>query len=312
MWRVDELFNKRENNMSDVSIQTGNAITIPADQVSDSCYACNGAGCPVCSGKGIGVNPVVHDSEQKGGDYDLTVIARYPYQMEKCQTALIEWAKRKIATVAAEAADLEENVGIAKVRKWGSAALERAWKRSLKTVDFYTKILAALEAGHCIVPNFPVDIIAVRTKRKRPVKETTTDWSRTHTQSSESPSIGEGEFEAAVPVIRQRVIERNPDGSEKTKEYFAHEWAEFDFPFTTAKPEILDATGRAMQDKFFDEIGVLPGKKKREDPIIVGRIYDPRSSAATPWDRRSRGHAQSARERFVTFLIAWYVDTRAI
>ncbi|HZZ80986.1 MAG TPA: hypothetical protein VFE62_20965 [Gemmataceae bacterium] len=256
---------------------------------------------------------VLHEHQELEGEQDVTVIARYPYQMEKCQAELIEWAKRKIAVVETESRDLAENLEIAKKNQWGTGGLYRAHQRSVKREEFYRKILAALDAGHCIVPNFPVDIIAVRTTRRNPSKGTSTDWSDPHTQASECPPIGDGEFKAANPVIYQRKIEYERDGKQITeKEYWAEAFAEFDFPFTTAKPEILSATARAMQDKFFDEIGVLPGKKKREDPIIVGRIYDPSSSKENDRDWAGRRRSRSSHTRFVTFLIAWFVDTRTL
>jgi hypothetical protein len=106
---------------------------------------------------------------------------------------------------------------------------------------------------------------------------------------------GEGEYKNPEPVVHQRNI---GTADKPLKQYFAKEWQDIDFPFTTAKPQILSATARAMADKVFDEIGVLPGKRKREDPIVVGRIIDPRSDRYT--------------KRFVTFLIAWFLETKTL
>lgn len=237
--------------------------------------------------------PTVQETE--GGN--ITVIARYPYQMEKCQKSLIEWCAQKIAQTQAEADDLLENLEIAKKNGWGTAAFVRHSRKAIQRVQFYDKIKLALEAGHCIVPNFPVDIIAIRTKKHKPEEQEDKDrWDRKEQSADVLPS-GEGEYKSPLPVIFQRALPTGKDGAAETY-YFAKEFQDCDFPFTVAKPEILSATALAMMDKVFDEIGVLPGSKKRKaDPIIVGRIIDPRST----YDKR-----------FVTFLIAWFVDTSVL
>lgn len=269
------------------SIPTGNTITVPADQVPSG---------PTPSHPEWERN----DQELPPELEDITVIARSPSQMERAQTSLIEWAKRKIASVEAEAADLKENVEIAKKSKWGSSALHRAWQRSVATLEYYQKILAALEAGFCIVPNFPVDLIAIRTKRKNPEKGETSNspFYDQHQQIPQKLPIGEGEYKNPLPIVHQISTGKDEQGREM-KIYFAKYFRDnIEFPFTTAKPEILSATAKAMADKVFDEIGVLPGKKKKEDPIIVGRIIHPKD---TKYSRQ-----------FVTFLIAWFVDTRVL
>lgn len=234
-----------------------------------------------------------------GDDGEITVIARYPYQMESCRVALVEWCERKIASVKAEADDLQENVEIARKNKWGMAALQRAAKKATDRVEYYLKLKAALDAGYCIVPNFPVQMFAIRTGRKTPDRGTTSRWSETHEQKAQALPVGEGEYKNPAPVVMQNEYQvKNAKGELVTeKQYWASMFRdELDFPFATAKPEILTATARALADKIFDEIGVLPGKNKKEDPIIVGRIRDPRSVPGYP--------------KFTTFLIAWFIDTR--
>lgn len=87
----------------------------------------------------------------------------------------------------------------------------------------------------------------------------------------------------------------------KTRTYPA-EWREVDFPITMAKPEIMQATTRAMALKIFDQFGILPaeanrtGPRPKGDPLVVAQIIDPRPTS----DRR------------VTFMIAWHLDTRVL
>jgi hypothetical protein len=76
-----------------------------------------------------------------------------------------------------------------------------------------------------------------------------------------------------------------------------------DFPVALATPAVLDATQAAMAKNIFDEIGGLPGRRSRKgDPIVVGRILRPTAAPITSWQLRPA----------VTFLIAWWVDTRQL
>jgi hypothetical protein len=63
---------------------------------------------------------------------------------------------------------------------------------------------------------------------------------------------------------------------------------------------VMEATALAMSKRIFDRIGVVTGKK--EDPVVVGQIIDPRSKSV--W------HHQP--DRMVTFFIAWWLDTRTL
>lgn len=247
---------------------------------------------PIVSAPPITTTPEEQTIFHEGDE--LFLVARYPYQMQACQSAMVEWADRKLAEMTGEIDDLAENVEIARTNKWGTAALIRARNKAMKRREFYEKIKAAIEAGHCIVPNFPVEMIAIRTRNRKPEEKRGTSKFADKIQSSQSLPQGEGEYQNPAPVIYQHT---GPGGDGKeTTEYYAKEWAEFDFPFHAAKPQILTATARAMADKFFDEIGILPGPRRKGDPIIVGRIID-----------KSAGGYSA---RVVTFLIAWFLDTK--
>lgn len=81
-----------------------------------------------------------------------------------------------------------------------------------------------------------------------------------------------------------------------------------DFPVALVRPEILAATERAMALKIFDEIGVVHGqgtmskRQRRSDPIVIGRTLD---------GGKGRGYGGEPKH-FVTFFIAWWLDTRAL
>lgn len=231
------------------------------------------------------------------GETDLCLVARYPYQMQRCQDALKDWAVRKVAEVTAEHDDLVENIAIAKKAGWGRSALVRAERKALKRLQFYQKIKLAVEAGYCIVPNFPVQMFAIRTKRRYVERNETHGWAgqEHYQQSAQQLAAGEGEYKNPTPIIFNRQIK---DGENSWRQHWAEDWNELEFPFATAKPQILKATERAMADKIFDELGVLPGQRRNEDPIVVGRILDPRNQKYNP--------------TFVTFLIAWYLETKTL
>jgi hypothetical protein len=59
----------------------------------------------------------------------------------------------------------------------------------------------------------------------------------------------------------------------------------------------MSATAEAIALKIFDEIGSLPKRRRKGDPIVVGRIC---------------GGFGDADRKVITFLIAWYVDTREL
>ena len=100
---------------------------------------------------------------------DLELTATTPVEMQQAQAALIEWCGRKIAAMKHDAAELAENLAIAIRNKWKSSTLKRHADLAVKRVTFYEKIKAALEAGYCIVPHFPVTIFAIRTGRDTPL-----------------------------------------------------------------------------------------------------------------------------------------------
>jgi hypothetical protein len=239
--------------------------------------------------------------EPKAQAENLVAIAARPEEMFAAQSSLIRWATGRLDQAKQEEADLRENVEIAKKNKWGLGGLQRAYSRAVKTTEYYEKILAALAAGFVLVPNFPVELFAIRTCHANPRKGQTLDsWDR-HEQSSESPPVGEGAYVSPLPEIWQRNLGKR-DRSKPDKdiiEYFAKRFRGIEFPFNVAKPVILDATERAMALKCFDSIGALPGAARAKgDPIIVGQI--------------ELAGRQQFNRRFVTFMIAWFVDTREL
>ena len=233
---------------------------------------------------------------------ELEVSATTPLEMSQAQDGLIAWCGRKIEAMKHEASELAENLAIAIKNKWKTSTLKRHADLAAKRVTFYEKIKAALEAGYCIVPNFPITIFAIRTDREKPLEKVyigTYQHSGNFTQEPKMLPVGEGDYKDPNPFIAtdaQKIVKDGKETTEYTK------WAtkfddEITFPIQMAKPAIMEATSRAMALKVFDQLGVLLPAAAKADPLIVGEILDPRSPG---WGTRKR----------ICFIIAWHLNVR--
>lgn len=237
---------------------------------------------------------------------DIQVTAENADEMAQCQRAIVVWCKAKVTEMKAQAKELKAAYEYAKEHKWRNDTLKRHSDIATKRVDFYQRMLSALEHGYQIVPSFPVTAFAIRTSRESPLKMVTTSWNHKHTQEAEPVVAGEGEYKNPFPVVMQRTLVKETPTTNEKCEYWADAWKDLEFPISMAKPKIMEATTRAMALKIFDEIGILPGyapnegtRPPRGDPIIVARLKDPRPTGYQP-------------ARYVTFIIAWHLDTRSL
>jgi hypothetical protein len=232
---------------------------------------------------------------------DFTAIALNPLEMEKAQRSLILWCARKIQSVKEEAKEANEQLEQAITNKWNSSGWKRQCMKLDRKAEFYRKIKAALEAGYYIVPPFPIDIFAIRTKAETP-KAMTSGHRDNHDQLPQVLSIGEGRYVDPKPVRESYVTSESDHkgGSKQVTKYWASEFSEFEFPFKLARGEILQATHSAMQKKIFDQMGVLP-RTRAPDPVVCGQILYP--------DQKLYRFGQN---KAVTFFVAWWLDTRTL
>lgn len=235
-------------------------------------------------------------------DGNIACTALVPNDMTGCQDALVAWCRNKLAATQQEAKELSDAFEHAKAKKWKAEPIRKHAKLASRRVVFYAKMLAALEQGFVIIPNFPVSMFAIRkSDQAQPqgyalVKAGS--YLPTFTQESEELPAGVGEYRNPEPntyVGTPQKVHNSPFEHTATR---AQSWDDLEFPLTMAKPEIMQATDRAMALKIFDEMGILPAelpgqKRAKGDPIIVGRLNDPRG-------------------RTVTFMIAWHLDTRML
>lgn len=235
---------------------------------------------------------------------ELEVSATTALEMVQAQSSLIAWCEYKIEAMKRDAAELAENLAIAIKSKWKTNTLRRHSDLALKRVTFYEKIHAALKAGYCIVPNFPITLFAIRTDKEKPsAKFAVSSYELGAHHFQQDPKLlptGEGEYKDPNPLVCTDKTETTDLQGKQVTKY--KQWAtEFDdeiaFPLQMAKPQIMEATSRAMQLKIFDQFGILLPQAAKADPLIVGEILDPRPTG------------YGARKR-ICFIIAWHLNVR--
>lgn len=231
-------------------------------------------------------------------DGNVAVTAFEPNDMPRCQEALKAWARNKVLTLDSDVEELQQALDHAKAKKWKISTFQRHLGIARKRVEFYRKVMLALEAGYVIVPNFPVQAFAIRTPKRKPSEQyKILTYNIDFKQGSPCPDVAEGEYQNPFPVVsREDTGEDDKQGRSQIIQWPVA-WDEMDFPISMAKGEIMEATDRAMALKIFDEIGILP-KARKEDPIIVGQVHL----------KGPCGYATKT----VTFMVAWHLDTRVL
>lgn len=223
------------------------------------------------------------------------LVALDPHQMAGAQTSLIEWCDKKLAALESET--IQAHGIVEALRKGGmSDARGRRLVTGInKRAVFYTKIKAALAEGYYILPPIPHQTFAIRSARELPPERRQIGDSY---KSDEPPAqilpVGDGEYHNAT-VERQVVDntqEKNSKGELVWRDVKANiAWKDIEFPFFPVKPEIIEATGRALSKKIFDWLGVAPSYRTT-DPMVIGCIKHWKQYGAD-----------------VHFFVAWWLDT---
>lgn len=231
---------------------------------------------------------------------ELVVIARNPSEMQVAQQKLVHWAAAKVGEVTHELAEAEETLQTAADNAWKLSGFQKNVKLHKDRLKYYTKVHAALAAGYVIVPNFDLDIFAIRTTKRNPKNEQMSRrFGKPHPSEFENktnrPALGDGSYVNPWPTLEHsREPQTLSDGSEvETNLAVVDEWDAVDFPFKFVKPQIMDDTARAMGLKIFDEIGVSPHRRvRKQDPMVVGQIV-----------YKNAGYE----DKRVSFLVTWWV-----
>lgn len=222
---------------------------------------------------------------------DVTVYATDPREMAQAQHGMVAWCQRKIDEAVRQREEYETNEQRVVDAGWPREA--KKWRRQVtkaaRRADFYEKLKLALEAGYLIVPPLPFQAFAIRTRGPAP-KWRSLGQHSDHEQKPDPLRAGVGSYKNPFPEVNHH-SDRSKDaqGKEVVQRWTTTgEFKPIDFPFSLVRPEILDATSKAMQKKIFDAIGILP-RHTAPDPIVVGEIISPTGTR-------------------VHFFVAWWLD----
>ena len=227
----------------------------------------------------------------------VNVVALTPAEMVPAQASLVAWCGRKVQALEDEVAELELHHKLATENGWRTSVVTASLNRAAKRVTYYENMRVALEAGYLMVPNMPVDVLAVRVKRDAPVPQRRdSQWGGFAARPQAGLPAGEGRYVDDALKYQDLSHVNTKDGKQvHVREYLADEYDEgVDFPISLTKPVVLDAVARAMALKVFDRIGRVQNGGGR-DPIYVGQLLDPRGNG-----------------RMTTFFLAWWVDTTSL
>lgn len=231
-------------------------------------------------------------------DENTTVVALTPAEMVPAQAELVAWCDRKIQALSDESDELELHQKLALENGWKTSVVTANLNRTARRITYYQKMQVALQAGYLLVPNMPVDVLAVRVKNANPPGKTSQYPYPHHHQAQPQASLpaGEGRYVDETLIHRDDSYTTSVPGKEPVRHqaYTDAEYDEVDFPFQTMKPVVLQAAARAMALKVFDQIGQVQNSGG-QDPILVGQLLDPRGN-----------------RRRATFFIAWWVDTKTL
>lgn len=221
------------------------------------------------------------------------LVARNPVEMQASQSNLAAWLRAKIAEIGAEMQEYQDALEHATKNKWNKRGLQKAVSNAFYRQQFYEKTLAAVEAGFTIIPEFPIDIFAVRVEREGPKGSRREARYGKATAAVETADIlpqGAGNYVSPTP----KAIHWKEQRGEGEKAYSVDivsptALQPVEFPIRTARAEIMSTTAEAMALRVFDEIGICP-PRRQPDPLIIGRICMPNSTKS------------------VNFLIAWSLN----
>lgn len=225
---------------------------------------------------------------------ETTLIATTPAAMESAQGQMIAWANAKEADVSGEIATLRADLVVAERNKWNTASIKRRIKREGKRLVFYAKIRKALEAGFYVVPNFGGKAFAIRTNAERVQRATTYSYVSAGDFLQPIPmlSAGEGRYigpQASGEQIDDEIkIDASGKVEKRTQRFAALDFQAVDFPIALMRPQVMEATERAMAIRVFDEILEARDRMRCGDPMILGRLRNPLPNRPD-----------------VTFFIAW-------
>lgn len=219
------------------------------------------------------------------------IIAVNPQQMQEAQATTMGWIGAKLKDAQGDLAVAQETFLALKNAGIRTKPAEALAVKANRRIRFYEKVKAALEAGFYIIPPFNIQLFAVRTDRATPDEASDNRWVRE--QTGRSLPVGEGSYENpnVTRSVMRTDVKKNADGTERKVTIYRNDnWPSgIDMPIRALKPQIIEATGRALELKIFDALGIAPAYRAA-DPIIAGQIKRPDGKGV------------------LTFFVAWWLD----
>lgn len=264
---------------------------------------------------------IVHDEMPTAPDPHL--IALSPAQMEAAREGMKAHLEARLSAIEREIVEANAALNEARKNGWSTTALTMARNRAVDDETFYNKILMAVEAGHTIIPEFPIEVFAIRRhepdRYHRDTYHGVVNGRQTGLGVPAVPDCapsGAGEYRNPSPTLFESTRENKTPGAQERKEPRYYTTVErYDspvgpivFPHMTARHRIMEATAKAMKDKTFDQIGVchpviadaataarrVETKARRAgDPLVIGQILHKRVGS---------------KQKCVSFIIAWYLN----
>ncbi len=268
---------------------------------------------------------IIHDDAPKVPETHLT--ATNPQEMQAAQGDIRAGLEQKLTVIEREIVQANAALNEARRNGWATGALTSARNKLVDDETYYNKILAAVEAGHTIIPEFPVEVFAVR--RGEPEKRTSqtfrdaisaSETYLSHAAETDCAPAGAGEYRNPQPQTLDNTRENKAPGAQERGE---PRWYTTVYrsgrpvgpivvPSNIARSTIMKAVAGVMKEKVFDQIGVClpvqkaakgrvirPQPRRRQmnaavgDPLVIGQIV-----------RKNEG----GRQRCVSFIIAWYLN----
>jgi hypothetical protein len=226
---------------------------------------------------------------------DTQLVATDPHQMAQAQHSMVEFCDAKLAGLQTELASAHGIIEALRKANMSDARGRRLVTGIKKREAFYTKVKAALAEGYYILPPIPHQTFAIRSAKPLPPpnRQTGNTWRADEPTPPVLP-VGEGENHSAT--VERQVVDtfdtKDKQGNAVTKYVYGNvAWKDVEFPFFPVKPQIIEATGRALERKIFDWLGVAPSYRS-VDPMVIGCIKHWKPNAGP-----------------LHFFVAWWLDT---
>lgn len=232
----------------------------------------------------------MEDLQPAAGAPLRAVMAFNPTQMAEAQSTTMQWIDKKLEGAKQDLAIADQTFDALQRARASVAPAKSLLDKAQRRVRFYEKVRAALQAGYYIIPPFDIQLFAVRTDRAPSADAGRRHW--TDDQKGRSLPVGDGNWVDPRPVRVHVDTETEDDGRGGKRQVMLYEnteWRdELNIPHRALKPQIIDAIGKALEEKIFDALGIAPAYRAA-DPIIAGQI------------RRPGGGT-------LTFFVAWWLD----